>query len=83
MLAVWLLVLFITGWVGLGTMLAAVMMVPAFAWLGADVPTMGFALLLAAFIAFMHRSNIRKMLNGSEHRFERIRFRNWGRRSPG
>jgi glycerol-3-phosphate acyltransferase PlsY len=83
MLAIWLLVLFITGWVGLSTMLAAISLVPACAWLGADRPMMVFALLLAAFIVFMHRSNIRKMLNGSEHRFERIRFRNWGRRSPG
>lgn len=83
MIAIWLLVLFVTGWVGLGTMLAAISLVPTFAWLGADAPMMGFALLLAAFIVFTHRSNIRNMLNGSEYRFERIRFRNWGRRSPG
>jgi hypothetical protein len=41
----------------------------------------GFGALLAAFIVFTHRSNIRKMLDGSEYRFERARARNWFRES--
>ena len=77
MLATWLLVLVLTGWVGLGTMLAALVLIPAFLVLRLPPPYVAFAILLAAFIVFMHRSNIRKMLNGTENRFERIRVRNW------
>jgi glycerol-3-phosphate acyltransferase PlsY len=77
MLVTWLIVLVLTGWVGLGTMLAAISLVPAMLWLGAPASYVVFAILLAAFIVFTHRSNIRNMLDGSEHRFERIRIRNW------
>jgi len=77
MLLTWLIVLTVTGWVGLGTMLAAIMMVPAFILLGVGAPTVAFGILLAAFIVFTHRSNIRNMLNGSEYRFERARMKNW------
>ena len=80
MLLAWLLVLGITGWVGLATMLAAISLVPAFLLLGADRPTVGFSILLAAFVVFTHRSNIRNILNGSEYRFERARIKNWFQR---
>jgi glycerol-3-phosphate acyltransferase PlsY len=79
MLATWLVVLTLTGWVGLSTMLAAVSLVPALLWLDAPAPLVGFGVLLAAFIVFTHRGNIRKMLNGTEHRFERARSRSWFR----
>jgi len=77
MLLTWLLVLGITGWVGLGTMLAALSLIPALLLLGADAQTVLFAVLLALFILFTHRSNIRNMLNGTEYRFERARIVNW------
>ncbi|HET6592667.1 MAG TPA: glycerol-3-phosphate 1-O-acyltransferase PlsY [Xanthomonadales bacterium] len=77
MLLTWLVVLTLTGWVGLGTMLAAISLVPAFLLLGAPAATVLFGVLLAAFIVLMHRSNIRNMLNGSEYRFERARIKNW------
>lgn len=77
MLVTWLVVLVLTGWVGLGTMLAAISLVPAMLWLDAPASHVVFAILLAAFIVFTHRSNIRNMLDGNEHRFERIRMRNW------
>jgi glycerol-3-phosphate acyltransferase PlsY len=79
MLATWLAVLAITGWVGLSTMLAAISLVPALLWLEAPPAMVGFGGLLAAFIVFTHRSNIRNMLSGTEHRFERARARNWFR----
>jgi len=79
MVFVWLTVLTLTGWVGLGTMLAAISLVPAFILLGADASTVVFGILLATFIVFTHRSNIRNMLNGSEYRFERARLKNWFR----
>ena len=77
MLLIWLVVLTLTGWVGLGTMLAAISLIPAFILLGAGSAEIIFSVLLAAFIVFMHRSNIRNMLDGSEYRFEKARIRNW------
>jgi glycerol-3-phosphate acyltransferase PlsY len=77
MLITWLVVLMLTGWVGLGTMLAALSLIPAFVLLRAPAPAVLFAILLAGFVVFTHRSNIRKMLNGSEYRFERMRVKNW------
>jgi glycerol-3-phosphate acyltransferase PlsY len=79
MLLTWLAVLAFTGWVGLATMLAAICLVPALAWLNAPAPMIAFGVLLAAFIVFTHRSNIRNMISGTEHRFERARARNWFR----
>lgn len=81
MLLTWLLALGITGWVGLGTMLAALSLIPALLLFGADVQTVVFGVLLALFIVFTHRSNIRNMLNGTEYRFERARIANWFHRS--
>ena len=79
MLGVWLVVLVLPGWVGLGTMLAALTLIPALLLLDASGPKLLFAILLAGFIVFTHRSNIRNMLAGRENRFERIRIRNWFR----
>lgn len=77
MFITWVLVLVLTGWVGLATMLAGLSLIPAFLVLDESEPRLVFAVLLALFILFTHRSNIRKMLNGSENRFERIRIVNW------
>jgi len=79
MLLIWLIVLTLTGWVGLGTMLAAISLVPSMVLLGSPASTVVFGIALAVFIVFTHRSNIRKMLDGSENRFERARIRNWFR----
>jgi glycerol-3-phosphate acyltransferase PlsY len=80
MLVVWLLTLVVTGWVGLATILAAISLVPAFIWLDAAESGLWFSVILALFIVLMHRSNIRNLLNGTEHRFEKIRISNWFRR---
>jgi len=79
MLLIWLIVLTLTGWVGLGTMLAAISLVPSTVLLGSPAPTVVFGIGLALFIVFTHRSNIRKMVDGSENRFERARIKNWFR----
>ncbi|MFC1740243.1 glycerol-3-phosphate 1-O-acyltransferase PlsY [Pseudomonadota bacterium] len=79
MIITWLVVLVVTGWVGLATILAALSMIPAFIWLDASTEKLWFAILLAAFIVLMHRSNIANMINGSEYKFQRIRFVNWFR----
>jgi glycerol-3-phosphate acyltransferase PlsY len=79
LIVTWLLALVLTGWVGLPTMLAAVCLIPAFFWLDASTEKLWFAVLMAAFIIFTHRSNIVNMLNGSEYKFQRIRIVNWFR----
>jgi len=80
MILSWLLVLIVTGWVGLATIVSALTLIPAFAWLDGPGAELNFAVVLASFIVFMHRSNIRKLLAGNENRFERIRIVNWFRR---
>jgi glycerol-3-phosphate acyltransferase PlsY len=80
MIATWLLTLVLTGWVGLATILAALSLVPAFAYWGESDFAFWFSVTLALFVVFMHRTNIRNLLNGTENRFERIRVSNWFRR---
>ena len=77
MITTWLLVLIVTGWVGLATMLAALCLIPAFYFLEATPAQMAFAVVLALFVMFTHRSNIRNMMNGTEYRFEKARVQNW------
>ena len=74
-LPIWLVVLIFSGYVGLSTM-AAVIALPIcttmfysnglyshFGW---------FSILIAVFIIYAHRSNIRRMMAGNENRFEKI-----------
>jgi glycerol-3-phosphate acyltransferase PlsY len=77
MFLVWVLTLVATGWVGLSTILASLSLVPAFAAWGESGQQLWFAMLLAAFIIGLHHSNIRRMLDGSESRFDKVRFVNW------
>jgi len=79
MIITWLLVLVLTGWVGLATILAAIAMIPIFVWQDASTAALWFSIALAAFIVAMHWSNIVNMLNGSEYKFQRIRIVNWFR----
>jgi glycerol-3-phosphate acyltransferase PlsY len=71
-LLVWLGTLLLSGYVGLSTILAALALVPLAVW---AAPTqLAFALVAAGFIAFTHRSNVVRLMKGSEHRFERVRL---------
>jgi glycerol-3-phosphate acyltransferase PlsY len=73
LLATWLIVLLLTGFVGLATVLAAVALVVAVSLLEpGDTPMIGFCSVLAAFIVFTHRSNIARMLAGNENRVRRL-----------
>lgn len=72
----WLLLLTLTGYVGPSTVAAGAALVPAAWWLAAapERPLqVGFALVIAALVAFTHRSNLARLLRGTEHRFERVR----------
>ena len=77
MITVWLIVLVLTGWVGLATILAVVTMVPAFLWMDGASGPLWLGIALAVFLIFTHRSNITDMLNGTEYRFKKIMLRNW------
>jgi glycerol-3-phosphate acyltransferase PlsY len=72
-LAVWLLSLAFTGYVGLSTVLAAISLVFAGMVLGADATRLGFAVIAAMFVACTHRGNLQRLRAGTEPREERIR----------
>jgi glycerol-3-phosphate acyltransferase PlsY len=74
MFLTWFVVIGFTGWVGLGTMLAGLSIVPSMIWLGAPREQLLLGIALALFMIFTHRSNIRKMLNGEEYCFEKARI---------
>ena len=70
------LVLTTTGYVGLGSMLAGISLIPM-AVLFAPAPQhptwVIAAVVIAAFIVWTHRSNVRRLRAGTEHRFEGAR----------
>ncbi len=74
MVALWLVVLIATGYVGLASVLAAASL-PLWAWLlGAGSTPLFFGLGIALFIAFTHRTNLQRLAQGNELRFERARL---------
>lgn len=73
----WALVLTLSGWVGLATMIAGISLVPTFLWLDASPVQVAFAVALAVFLVFTHRSNIHNMRHGKEYRFEKAMLRRW------
>ena len=77
MLATWLIVLVLSGYVGLATVLAGFALVPAALYLDSSTGLLLFTIAIAAFMAFTHRSNIRNLFAGTENRFERARIVNW------
>lgn len=76
MVLVVLLVLTTSGYVGLGSMLAGVALIPAavlFAPAAHRLEWIIAAGVIAAFIVFTHRTNVQRLRAGTEHRFERAR----------
>jgi len=72
-LITWLVTLVMTGYVGLSTVFAGFSLVPA-TWFMNDSLLMTFSLVVALFLLFTHRGNMRKLREGTEYRFERIYF---------
>ncbi len=72
--ALWLVTVMLTGYVGLGTILACAALPVAFASLGGAqaTPLVAFGLAMAAFIAWTHRANIARMRAGTENRARRL-----------
>ena len=74
-LGVWLLVLTSTGYVGLGTVIAGFAL-PVLLWLlhsPVSTSVLAMAIASAGFLAFTHRSNLARLRDGNENRFERAR----------
>ena len=67
----WVITLIMTGYVGLSTVLASFSLIPT-AWAMNNMMLMVFTTVLALFILFTHRANMRKLRSGTEFRFERI-----------
>lgn len=71
LLLTWLVMLLLSGYVGLATVTAGFSLIPAAWWLN-DPLLMMFSVAVAVFLLFTHRDNIRKLKAGTEYRFERI-----------
>lgn len=66
-IAGWLLIVLLTGYVGLATIVAAIAVPPALWLLGMQSPPLtAFAIAMAAFLLWTHRSNIDRMRAGRE-----------------
>lgn len=74
LIAVWIVVVMLTGFVGLGTMVA-VAAFPVYLMLAKEAPSIAFLAFGAAmviFVCYTHRSNIERMLSGTENRAQRL-----------
>jgi len=80
MLATWVVVLVLSGYVGLATVLAGASLVPAALYMGGSQALLLFTVVVALFMLFTHRGNLQRLARGTENRFERIRVVNWLRR---
>ena len=70
----WLIILIFTGYVGLSTIMAGIILpiITAFYFEGGLGTPFGiFTMIISLFIIFTHRSNIRRMLDGNENRFKK------------
>ncbi|GMR15262.1 MAG: glycerol-3-phosphate 1-O-acyltransferase PlsY [Gammaproteobacteria bacterium] len=67
----WLAILLLTGYVGLATVLAGFSLVPT-AWFLGNRALLVFSVVLALFLLFTHRNNIRNLRKGTEYRFRRM-----------
>ena len=73
-LILWFIILILTGYVGLSTIMAGITL-PIITALyfegGLGTPFGIFTMIISMFIIFTHRNNIQRMLNGNENRFEK------------
>jgi len=69
----WLVILLTTGYVGLATVLSGFSLVPVTWYLG-DNTLLAFSAVLALFLLFTHRGNMRKLRDRTEHRFKRLQL---------
>jgi glycerol-3-phosphate acyltransferase PlsY len=73
LLGSWFLVLLLTGYVGLATMLSGVALVIAVYVVEPDnVPLLSFCAAVTLFVVYTHRGNIARMRAGQENRVRRL-----------
>jgi glycerol-3-phosphate acyltransferase PlsY len=73
MLSSWIIVLLLSGYVGLATMLSTVVLAVVVVVLQPNnVPLCSFCAVVAVFVIFTHRSNIVRMRAGKENRVRRL-----------
>ena len=66
----WLTIVYLTGYVSLGSIVAAAM-VPILAWaFSAPKEVIGFGLIAAIFIIYRHKANIGRLLKGTESKIK-------------
>jgi len=71
-LAGWFITLILTGFVGLSTMIAGIILAISAYFLNIHQLYFYFSIIMAVFVIFTHRSNILRMFNGTENRFKKI-----------
>jgi len=69
----WLVILLTTGYVGLATVLSGFSLVPA-AWYLGNNSLLAFSTVLALFLLYTHRGNMRNLRDRTEHRFKHLRM---------
>ena len=73
-LLLWILILILTGFVGLGTIISSISVICTAYFFRNSINNpyfFPFSILLGLFIIYTHRSNIQRMLYGNENRFEK------------
>ncbi len=71
--ACWFIVVLLTGYVGLASMLAGVALVIAVYWFEpGNMPLLEFCMVITAFVIYTHRGNIARMVAGTESRARRL-----------
>ena len=80
-LGVWMLVLLLTGYVGLSTVMAGVAapLYLAIVRLPENQPVFIYCVAMAMYLVFSHRSNIQRMLSGEENRLTKVMLIRKGR----
>jgi glycerol-3-phosphate acyltransferase PlsY len=69
----WIIVLLLSGYVGLATMLSTVALAAAvLVFEPNNIPLCAFCAAIAVFVIFTHRSNIARMRAGKENRVRRL-----------
>ena len=77
MLIVWIVILIISGYVSLSTIIASLSLLLNVYYLypeGLNSIFGYFSITLIIFILFTHKSNIKRIINGTENRFKKIRL---------
>jgi glycerol-3-phosphate acyltransferase PlsY len=73
LLSCWLIVVLLTGYVGLASILAGVGLIIAVYWFDpGNIPLLGFCILVTALVIYTHRGNLARMAAGTESRARRL-----------